>query len=60
MRDNNPNYAAPAASPENTRGPHPRGPKISTTMKDFIILSKIGTSPSSCRAKGLNICLYSR
>jgi len=32
----------PPAAGEMTRGPHPRGPKIMTTMKDFIILSKIG------------------
>ena len=60
MSFNNPNYAAPAASPENIRGPHPRGPKIVTTMKDFIILSKIGTCPSLCRAKRLTNCLYIR
>ena len=33
----------PPAAGETTRGPHPRGPKIMTTMKDFVILSKIGT-----------------
>ena len=33
------NYAAAGSM---SRGPAPNGPKVLTTMKDFIILTKIG------------------
>jgi len=35
-----------SAAGDATRGPSNKGPKVMTTMKDFIILSKIGKLPA--------------